>query len=53
MRPKMSAHEIYQYLSQKNFNLMSDKVLKEPQSSPETIWGILVFLATPIKDSKY
>lgn len=30
----MSTHEIYQYLSLKNFNLTNDKVLKEPQSSP-------------------
>lgn len=49
----MSVHEVNQYLSSKNFNLASDKVLKEPQSNPESIWSILVFLAMNIKDSKF
>lgn len=53
MRAKMSLHDIYQYLGQRNFNLSSEKVLKEPHSSPDVIWSILHFLAVNLKDTKY
>ena len=53
MRAKMNVHEIYQYLAFKNFNLTSDRILKEPHLSPYIIWSILVFLISNIKDTKY
>lgn len=53
MRAKMNINEIYQYLEKKNFNLTSDKILKDPAANPETIWNILYFLTSPIKDTKY
>lgn len=49
MRAKMNINEIYQYLEKKNFNLTSDKILKDPAANPETIWNILYFLTSPIK----
>lgn len=49
----MNSHEIYQYLMQKNFNLTSDKILKEPYLNYDIIWNILVFLANPIKSTKF
>jgi hypothetical protein len=53
MRAKLNAHEIYQFLIQKNFNLSSDKILKEPQQNADIIWNILIFLAFNIKDTKF
>jgi hypothetical protein len=52
-RPKLPIHEIYQYLTQKNFNLSSDRILKDPQANSDVIWNILVFLSNNIKDTKY
>lgn len=52
-RPRLPLHEIYQYLAQKNFNLSSDRVLKDPQANSDVIWNILVFLSNHLKDTKY
>ena len=49
----MNSHEIYQHLMQKNFNLTSDKILKEPHLNYDIIWNILVFLATPLRTTKF
>jgi tRNA A22 N-methylase len=53
IRPRLSIHDIYQYLIQKNFNLSSDKILKDPLSNADVIWNILVFLTSNLKDTKY
>jgi tRNA A22 N-methylase len=53
IRPRLSFHDIYQYLIQKNFNLSSDRILKDPLSNADVIWNILVFLTNNLKDTKY
>lgn len=53
MRQKMTFNEIFQYLSQRNFNLTSDKVLKDPLGNPDIIWNILIFLTQNIRDTKF
>lgn len=49
----MTLQEIYQYLIQKNFNLSSDRILKEPLANPDIIWNIIVFLTINLRDTKF
>ena len=51
--PRLSIQEIFHYLNAQDFNLSSEKILREPQSHPEIIWSILVYLCTPLKDDRY
>lgn len=53
MKQKMSIHDIFLYLGQKNFNLTSEKVLKDPLGNPDIIWNILIFLTQNIRDTKF
>lgn len=53
MRQRMTLQEIYQYLGQKNFNLSSDKILRDPLGNPDIIWNILTFLTQNIRDTKF
>lgn len=53
MRPRMTLQEIYQYLIQKNYNLASDRTLKEPAANPDIIWNIIVFLTLNLRDTKF
>ena len=50
---RLSHQEIYQYLSAHNFNLTSEKILKDPQSYSDIVWNILYFLSAEIKDGAY
>lgn len=50
---KLNPHDIYAYLSSKNFNLSSDKIFREQHPNQDTIWAILSFLSTPFNNQTY